>query len=389
MLAVVRNDDIDAFVVLLREHNRQRDKTRSEKLREEIVSIDPDQAFRRLKKDRRAKSVVQVETIALESERPRAAISKARAPFLAAVLRILEELRSFWPLSDRQIHYQLLNNPPLIHASKPHSRYRNDLRSYKALTDLLTRGRVSYEIRMEAIADETRPVVTWDVFEDPRQFVRRELNKFCRRYYRDLLQSQANHFELVGEKNTLKTILEPVAADFTVPLTISRGFCSLPPRAAIADRFELSGKDKLVLICVTDFDPEGERIPHALARSLRDDFSIDDVELIKATLTAEQVQDLNLPPQTLAKESSVNYRRFVAEYGKNTYEVEALRPDKLQEIVRATIESAIDRDAFDAEIAAEKEDARFVQGLRTTVMETLKEMDIDAIDEEDLDDWDD
>src|SRR4051812_33327328 len=38
-VAVRRRDDLDAFVRLLREHNRQRDKTLAEKLREEIVSI--------------------------------------------------------------------------------------------------------------------------------------------------------------------------------------------------------------------------------------------------------------------------------------------------------------------------------------------------------------
>jgi ParB-like chromosome segregation protein Spo0J len=40
--AINRADDVARFVVLLREHNRQREKTNEERLREEIISINPD-----------------------------------------------------------------------------------------------------------------------------------------------------------------------------------------------------------------------------------------------------------------------------------------------------------------------------------------------------------
>jgi hypothetical protein len=60
---------------------------------------------------------------------------------LAAVQHILAQRVEFWPLSDRSIHYALLNDPPLRHAAKPDSVYANDRASYHDLTDLLTRAR--------------------------------------------------------------------------------------------------------------------------------------------------------------------------------------------------------------------------------------------------------
>jgi hypothetical protein len=48
-------------------------------------------------------------------------------------VRFGQEYRKFRPLTDRQIHYALLNHPPLIHASKPHSRYANTHRCYQRL----------------------------------------------------------------------------------------------------------------------------------------------------------------------------------------------------------------------------------------------------------------
>src|SRR4051794_17948952 len=57
---VRRRDDLDAFVRLLREHNRQRDKTAAEKLREEIVSVSPADAYSNLQQYRRAKAALNV-----------------------------------------------------------------------------------------------------------------------------------------------------------------------------------------------------------------------------------------------------------------------------------------------------------------------------------------
>jgi hypothetical protein len=37
----------------------------------------------------------------------------------------------YWPLTVRQVHYLLLNDPPLRHDKKPGSVYVNDKASYK------------------------------------------------------------------------------------------------------------------------------------------------------------------------------------------------------------------------------------------------------------------
>ena len=97
----------------------------------------------------------------------RCEISRAKQPFLDAILKIMTEWREYWPLSDRRIHYPLLNAPPLKHAKKPDSVYRNDKASYNALTELLTRARLAGIIPMESISDETRPICVFEVYADP------------------------------------------------------------------------------------------------------------------------------------------------------------------------------------------------------------------------------
>src|SRR6185503_10390616 len=252
-----RSDNPDRFLRLLREHNRQRNKSYDEKLREEIITINPDSAYQSLIEHRTKSAGVKVDGLAIVGEMRRAAISKAKQGFLDAVLTVLEDNREFWPMSDRQIHYPLLNDPPLRQSSKPASAYRNDLASYKSLVDLLTRARLKGLIPMEAIADETRPVVLWKTWPDVQGFVRSELDGLLKNYWRDLMQSQPNHIEILVEKNTVASAVKAVAMRYCIPMTSGRGFCSLPPRFQMAKRFRASGKEKLILLVASDFDPDG------------------------------------------------------------------------------------------------------------------------------------
>jgi len=372
---ICRSDE--RFIPLLREHNRQREKTDSERLREEIVSGDPEESYRALQQHREEMARVDTECISLRGEKKRAVISKAKAPFLAAIQQVLIDLRAFYPLTDRQIHYRLLNNPPLIHASKPDSVYQNLPTCYGALTELLTRARLAGLIPMNAIADTTRPVTNWDCHQTSRPFIRREIDGFLKGFYRDLMQSQPNHIEIVGEKNTVEGVLRPVAMEYRLPLTIGRGYCSLPPRYDMAQRFRKSGKQNLILLVLSDFDPDGEEIAHSFGRSMRDDFGIENIKPIKVALTSEQVRDLNLPPQLAAKKTSSNYSKFSEKYGDQVFELEAVEPAVLQNILRESILGVIDIQAFNAEIDREKRDAAFLDGVRRRVHNELQYIDME------------
>jgi hypothetical protein len=329
-------------------------------------------AYESLIEHREERAKTKVRGLDMGQTKHRAAISSAKQPFLDGIISVLNENRNYWPLSDRQIHYRLLNAPPLRHAGKPGSAYQNDMASYKSLVDLLTRARLEGQVPMDAISDETRPVAIWTVWPDVTGFVRSELNGVLKNYWRDLMRSQPCHVELLVEKNTVAGLVKDVAMSFCIPVTSGRGFCSLPPRNDMAKRFRASGKEKLIVLIISDFDPDGEEIAASFARSMRDDFGIASLCPHKVALTNEQVRRFKLAPQMLAKEGSTNYEKFVTKFGRNVYELEALPPDRLQELVKRAIDSVIDRDAFNAELDRERQDAAQLEGLRLTLTETLK-----------------
>lgn len=58
----------------------------------------------------------------------------------------------------------------------------------------------------------------------------------------------------------------------------------------------------------------------------------------------------------------------------DVFELEALEPATLQQILTEAIESVIDQDFYNREVEAESNDAAFLDGVRTTVHEALKQM---------------
>lgn len=364
------------FVRRLEMYNRQRDKSLSEQLREAIIKADPEDAHRALSEYREIQAAHFTRTIELIGEKRRARISKAKIPFANAAIDILNRMRKYLPLSDRQIHYLLLNAPPLRHTSKPDSTYQNHPCCYKDLTDLLLRLRLLGNIPMDWIADSTRPVVLTSCYPHAGMFISETIDGILKGFYRDLMQSQPNHIEIVGEKNTLLSIIKPVAMRYCIPLTIGRGYASLPPRYEMAKRYKASGKEKFILLSLSDFDPDGEEITHSLARSLRDDFGLSKIECVKVALTAEQIEKYNLPAggHVDDKRSAAAKRdRFKQKYGPHTYELEALHPDDLSAILDDTICSVLDIDAYNHEVDREKEDAAFLDEQRQRVIAALSE----------------
>lgn len=191
--------------------------------------------------------------------------------------------------------------------------------------------------------DPTRPSVVFDVHPNARTFLEGCIEDLFSGFYRNLQQSQPHHIELFAEKLTVQRILQPVAAEYTLPLTIGRGYCSFPAIKKIADRHAESGKSALIIVAASDHDTDGEMIVDAIWKSLRDDFQISDVRLVKAAITPSQVESYSLHPSCEAKATSANFKRFASLHGTDAYELEALKPNQLQDCVREAIDSVIDR----------------------------------------------
>ncbi len=361
------------FIRLVVSHNAQRVKTIDQQARELAVTIDPATAHRRLVEDRKKQSTVDAIPLELGARRDRSAI-KGNRPLADACVKAVYDAENYWPLSDRQIHYLLLNDPPRLHISKK-GIYRNDKPSYRTLTNILTRLRLNGEIPFEAIEDTTRPVSQWNTHPHPGAYLEAALKSFLTTYFRDLQQSQPNHIEIVVEKLTVKNAVEPIAMDYAIPLTVGRGFSSIPPRYEMVQRFRQSGKDKLVVVIVSDLDPAGMTIAESFGRSLRDDFGVesDRLVVIKAALTIDQVEQLGLLPAMEVKAGASTSKEYIRRFGRHVWELEAVPPERLREIIREAVLSVMDVERLNHEQRLEVQEAATLAGYREAVLRTFED----------------
>ncbi len=354
-------------LAVLRLHNQQRTKSPGELIREKMLDIDPAAAHQQLvmRRNKAARQCDSAETnVDMGRVKKRARITTK--DFLRAVQKVVKDNRDYWPLTVRRVHYLLLNDPPLRHDKKP-ERYANDQGNYKALTKLLSRARLFGLVDMQAIEDGTRPIQLGGGFSTCEEFIGQETENYLTGYTRNLMQGQPHHIEIMLEKNALRTVIERVARQYCIPMTTGRGFSSLCPRADIAERFRDSGKDKLVLLMLTDHDPDGEQIAASFASSMRDDFGIDNIQPVKVALTAVDVLKYELPSDIDAKPSSPNYAKFVEKHGTKAVELDAMTAELLQSKLREAIESVIDVDEYNAQIDLERKDAAVIEAHRRVV----------------------
>jgi hypothetical protein len=369
---VSRTNDPAGFFQLLKSCNTQRVKTTAEATREGIAGMDAE-AWQRVCEYRETAATIEgVEPIILYGKQRRSEI-RDKIGLRDAIVKVMNDNRRDWPLSDRKIFYLLLNVERLLRNDRLETPFVNSPECYDDVTDMVTRLRINGTIDFDAIADETRPVTQWDTHKSVGTFITKELENLFSGYFRNLLQSQPNWIELLVEKNTVASTLKRVASKYTLPMTSGRGYSSLPPRKGMVDRFRASGREKLILIVVSDFDPEGCDIPNSFGVSLRDDFGMEANKLVvvRAALTYDQIKSLDLHEGQLAKEDSSRYQRFVDLYGKRCWELEALPSDVLRRIVEDCIRQCLDLEAFAAELVRQAKDQAEINVERESIKEKI------------------
>jgi hypothetical protein len=372
----------DEYLLLLREYNHQRNKTVAEQVNEELVDLDPTEAYGRLCV-RRSKSLFAPEhngvaKLEIEGEHRRYSISAVKDDHVKLIKKVVfEDRKDYWPLSVRGVHYALLNYD-FLRNTQLALKYLNDQGSYDATSDLITRLREAGELPWRAFDDPTRPLKVFDAFPDAKEFVWQELRHLFGGYWRDLMQSQPNHVEVVCEKNTIYHMVNRVTSKYQIPTSSARGFNSSDAWYDLSERYQSSEKKRLIVIVLSDYDPEGERIPHVCGKTLRDCFNIHEelLTVVKAGVTRQQVERYKLPTGNFAKETSSNYDWFVERNGGDdtVWELEALDPKAMMDDLDAVIRGVIDVDLYNREVEREREDAAYLERKRAEVARLLKQM---------------
>lgn len=264
-------------------------------------------------------------------------LSQKNIERLEEINEIIEEYGAQgYRLTLRQLYYQLVSRDIIP----------NKQSEYAKLSHLLKNGRMGGVVDFDAIEDRIR-VPKRPYYVDG---VTDAINDTIKQYRLDRQKGQDTYIECWSEKDALSNILYRVSSHYHIYLVINRGYSSCTAMHDAHERFE--DHDNNVILYMGDHDPSGLDMVRDIQDRL-DEFG-SCVEVIPVALTTAQVKQYN-PPPNWAKVTDPRAKWYIQEHGNTSWEVDALEPKVIHELLQHHVESRIDMNHFREMIEKENE----------------------------------
>lgn len=273
-----------------------------------------------------------------------------RAATLATIAQaniILEEYaRQGLVLTLRQLYYQFVARGYLA----------NKQTEYKRL------GATISDARLAGLVD-------WDMMEDRTRFVRRSpswtspasiVSAVAAQYQEDLWRNQPYRPEVWIEKDALVGVIERVCRELRVDHFACRGYASQSAQYTAGRRFRrmLQNGQRPVVLHLGDHDPSGIDMTRDNSERVAM-FAEAGVQVIRLALNMDQVEEYDPPPNP-AKETDSRSVGYIAEYGDQSWELDALEPTVINDLIRENVLRFRDEDAWELDAADERINQRLL-----------------------------
>lgn len=260
-------------------------------------------------------------------------------------------------LTLRQLYYQFVARDLL----------GNNMRAYNRLKGIVSDARLAGLLDWDSIEDRTRALVSRARWDSPQEIVLAT----SRQYHMDMWETQPRRVEVWIEKEALSGVFERVCRRLDVPFFACRGYTSQSEMWRAGQRLRAHKEEKgqpSVVVHFGDHDPSGMD----MTRDVEDRLSLfgADVEVRRVALNMDQVEEYDPPPNP-AKESDSRAADYVAEFGRFSWELDALEPRTLERLVEDEVDQVRDMDAWEdrlQEIQEGREDLRLVGKNWTTAL---------------------
>jgi len=241
----------------------------------------------------------------------------------------------------RQLFYQLVS----------HDILPNDQKKYKKLSTIIKDARMAGLIDWDIIEDRIRIPTMPSEFENISDLVQAAISS----YRRDRWENQEYYVEVWVEKDALSGVLEPVTRKYHVHLLVNRGYSSTSALHESVLRIKQQRDKECVILYLGDHDPSGKNMITDIKNRLEQfqcDATVKDV-----ALTMEQIKQYNLPPNS-AKKSDPRSDEYIKRHGNLSWELDALTPEVLNQLVSSHIEEFLDMDEYQRIMDQEEEEKR-------------------------------
>jgi hypothetical protein len=155
------------------------------------------------------------------------------------------------------------------------------------------------------------------------------------------------------EKEALVGVIEPVCERRRLPYFAARGNGSDSELYRAGKRFasQLRAGQAPLVLYLGDHDPTGIDATRDVRERLKM-FARTEIEVRRVALNIDQVEAYRPPPNT-AKETDSRYGAYAREYGEECWELDALDPETIDELIEAEIDGVVDLAAWNSALAEE------------------------------------
>lgn len=233
--------------------------------------------------------------------------------------------RQGYDLTVRQLYYQLVSRDRIANTDK----------SYKRIIGLVDSARLGGHLDWSYIVDRTRNAYRTDGLDtSPEDAIRSTAGG----YSRALWETQPNHVEVWVEKEALSGVVASAARQVGVTYFACRGYVSQSEMYAAGMRFLRNGRDGKAghIIHLGDHDPSGID----MTRDIRDRLTMFAgpyaPTVNRVALNMPQIEQYG-PPPNFAKVTDSRFAGYQAEYGDDSWELDALPPNVLSDLITSAV----------------------------------------------------
>jgi hypothetical protein len=291
-------------------------------------------------------------------------IRKKFTPEAAAIIKVCDRIVTQYAaagrdLTLRQLYYQLVAHDHFPDTRKwarlPTGKWvrddngtKNAEPNYDWLGTVITDARMAGLIDWNTMVDRTRATAMNNFWANPAQLI----ENVAGAYHEDLWAKQEHRVMCMIEKEALSGMLENTCPELDVPYLSCRGYMSMSEMWRVAQRIirwhKTFGQDTIILH-LGDHDPSGIDMTRDIGERLAvfcEAHGCPAPDVRRIALTMEQVRQYDPPPNP-AKLSDSRCAAYIAEYGDESWELDAMPAEDLEALITESITELLDGPAWD------------------------------------------
>lgn len=242
-------------------------------------------------------------------------------------------------LTVRQLYYQLVARDVI----------ENTLQSYKRTASLINDAKLAGLIDWDAIEDRTRAFVTGSHWTTGSSIIRGAAAGFRI----DMWENQPQRVFVIIEKEALLGVLQKTCYELDVPILAARGYPSGTVLREFAQNHLLPAEtcgQGVTILHLGDHDPSGIDMTRDIIdrMSLFTYGGVSEYNVQRLALNMDQIEELK-PPENPAKSTDSRFAGYRKLFGTSSWELDALSPSFLNELIEDEILATVNEDQWDAD----------------------------------------